>query len=97
MLGEEARRLGCAWTVVGGVEDHVHVSCAIPATLAVAALAQQIKGANARFAGARGTVVRWQRGYGASSVSPDDVPALKAYVRKQAVHDRLGGGIAGWE
>ena len=97
MLGEEARRLGCAWAVVGGVEDHVHMLCAIPTTLAVAALAQQIEGASARCAGARGTVVRWQRGYGASSVSPDDVPALKAYVRKQAVHDRLGGGIAGWE
>ena len=25
MLGEEARRLGCAWAVVGGVEDHVHM------------------------------------------------------------------------
>ncbi len=23
MLGEEARRLGSAWAVVGGVEDHV--------------------------------------------------------------------------
>ncbi len=40
MLGEEARRLGCAWAVVGGVEDHVHMLCAIPTTLAVAALAQ---------------------------------------------------------
>ena len=97
MLGEEARRLRCAWAVVGGVEDHVHMLCAIPTTLAVAALAQQIKGASARCAGARGAVVRWQRGYGVFSVSPDGVPALEAYVREQAVHHRLGGVIAGWE
>ena len=58
MLGEEARRLGCAWAVVGGVEDHVHMLCAILTTLAVAAPAQQIKGASARSVGVRGTVVR---------------------------------------
>ena len=66
-------------------------------TLAVAALAQQVKGASARCAGARGIVVRWQRGYGAFSVSPDGVPALEAYLREQAAHHRLGGVIARWE
>ena len=29
MLGEEARRLGCAWAVVGGVEDHTLSPCTL--------------------------------------------------------------------
>lgn len=97
MLGDEARRSGCAWSVVGGVEDHVHVLCAFPTTLAVATLVQQLKGASARFAAARGAGLHWKRGYAAFSVSPGAVGTVEAYVRNQAAHHRLGSVDHAWE
>lgn len=97
MLGEEARRLGCAWSVAGGVEDHVHLLCAVPTTIAVAHLAQQVKGASARCAAERGVGLKWQAGYGAFSVSPDHVATVEAYVRAQAMHHATGRELAAWE
>jgi hypothetical protein len=32
---------------------------------------------------------RWQRGYGAFSVSPNDVPVVERYVREQRHHHAL--------
>lgn len=98
MLGEEARRSGCTWAVVGGVADHVHVLCAMPATLSVTALVQQIKGASSRVANERsGSGFRWQGGYGAFSVSPDDVPMVEAYIRNQAAHHATASTLPHWE
>lgn len=86
-MAAQARELGCVWAVVGGVEDHVHVLCALPATLAVADLVRHLKGWTARAANARHPdSLRWQGGYGAFSVSPADVPMVEAYVRNQAAH-----------
>ena len=97
MLGEEARSLGCPWAVVGGVADHVHVLCALPTTLAVAPLVQQMKGASARCASARGQPLKWQAGYGVFSVSPEAVPAVEAYVRSQPSHHEAATLTHDWE
>jgi REP element-mobilizing transposase RayT len=84
-IGAEARRMGCAWAVVGGVDDHVHMLCALPAGLAVSTLAKQVKGACARSENVRTEpYLRWQGGYAAFSVSPSAVPEVEAYVRDQA-------------
>jgi putative transposase len=97
MLGNESRRVGCTWAVVGGIETHVHVLCALPATLAVADLVKQIKGASARCAVERGHSLKWQAGYGAFSVSPDTVPTVEAYVRNQAEHHARNTDHDAWE
>ncbi len=98
MIGEEARRNGCSWAVVGGVADHVHVLCALPATLSASDLAHRVKGASSRVANQRSsTPFRWQGGYGVFSVSPPDVPAVEAYVRNQARHHGEASTRADWE
>jgi REP element-mobilizing transposase RayT len=91
MLANTARERGCPWAVVGGIEDHVHVLCALPTTLAVAQLVRDLKGVSARAANQRRPEsFRWQGGYGAFSVSPDAVADVRAYVVQQAEHHRTG-------
>jgi putative transposase len=91
VLAEQARALGCAWAVVGGVDDTVHVLCSLPTTLTVAALVQQLKGWTARAANARAPgSLRWQGGYGTFSVSPRDIPEVEHYVRNQPAHHSAG-------
>jgi REP element-mobilizing transposase RayT len=97
MLGQEARTLGCAWAVVGGIEDPIHLLCSIPATLEIATLVHQVKGASARCATKHGQTLKWQVGYGAFSVSPDAVDVVEAYVRNQAEHHHGNAALPGWE
>jgi len=88
-LAEQARSFGCAWAVVGGPDDHVHVLCALPTTVAIAGLVQHLKGWPLRAANAREPdSLGWQGGYGAFSVTPADVPGTECYVREQAAHHR---------
>jgi REP element-mobilizing transposase RayT len=110
MLGVEARQLvwgtiartawdlGCTWVGVGGIEDHVHVLCAIPTTLPVAELAHRLKGVSARATNLRApNSLRWQGGYGAFSVSPHEVSTVEAYIRNQELHHRSGSSDPAWE
>ncbi|HEY3413072.1 MAG TPA: IS200/IS605 family transposase [Armatimonadota bacterium] len=74
---------------VGGVEDHVHLLVRVPATITVASLVRQVKGASShllthQIPGADG--FKWQGAYGAFTVSHRDVPIVKDYVRGQAQH-----------
>lgn len=93
-----AREIGCPWVVVGGVEDHVHLLCALPATLAVAELANRVKGGSSRAANARNPEsLRWQGGYAVFSVSPRDRDMLEAYVRNQELHHSGRLELAEWE
>ncbi len=87
VLAEQARGLGCPWAVVGGTSDHVHLLCAMPTSLTVAALVQQLKGWTTRAANQiTADPLKWQGGYGVFSVSSSDVPRIEAYVRNQARH-----------
>ena len=97
-LAAQAREVGCTWAIAGGVEDHVHVLCALPASLSVADLVRHIKGWTARAANSRQTgSLRWQGGYGAFTVSPADVPTIEAYVRNQALHHAGHDLCDAWE
>ena len=92
-LAEKARALGCEPVHVGGVADHVHVLVGIPATLAIAELVGQLKGASSHLANHRllpGGQFRWQNAYGAFTVSPSDYAKVRDYVNGQAAHHRTG-------
>jgi REP element-mobilizing transposase RayT len=81
--------LDCAPRAIGGVADHVHLLARIPATTPVAQLLADVKGASAHAVNHRlapGSGFRWQTGYFAQSVSPDDVPAVERYICDQSRH-----------
>jgi len=91
LIARQARRKGCPVVVVGGTEDHVHVLLTLPATVSVAELARQCKGATARFANKAGTSpIRWQGGYGAFSVGESEFAAVRSYIEHQQQHHAHG-------
>ncbi len=88
----EAKKLGCIVLCIGGTEDHVHLLIRLPRTLSVASLAGQIKGVSSTVARnlVPDTGFGWQSGYGAFSVSPMDVAAVRHYIANQKQHHAEG-------
>jgi REP element-mobilizing transposase RayT len=76
---------------VGGVEDHVHILCRLSKTLDVSTLIRELKRDSSRWIkeeNSRLADFYWQQGYGAFSVSPAHVQALKEYIANQEEHHR---------
>ncbi len=88
-LGGTCNKLGCQVLRVGGVADHVHVLCRLGRTMAVADLVKELKRNSSQWLKDRsGEPFYWQNGYGAFSVSPGHVEALRAYIANQEEHHR---------
>ena len=82
---------GVEMGAVGGVEDHVHIACRLCKTSDVAALIKALKHGSSIWIKSEFKnqgAFHWQNGYGAFSVSPSHVPALKEYIRNQEEHHR---------
>ncbi len=83
-----ARNLDYEPLAVGGTENHLHLLLRLPAHVPVADAAQKLKANSSRWLGENGTWFGWQHGYGAFSVSPSNVEAVRRYVQNQAEHHR---------
>ncbi|HLE32265.1 MAG TPA: IS200/IS605 family transposase [Bacteroidota bacterium] len=70
-----------------GIEDHTHVLVSAPADIA-----EHLKGASSHYlnTSAAGLNFRWQGGYGVVTVSPDNLAAVRWYIRRQKEHYRNG-------
>ena len=88
-LAGACRNLDSPSLQVGGVEDHVHILCQLSKTLSVADLVRELKRESSKWLKPRIANVQWQQGYGAFSVSPSHVDALKDYIRNQQEHHRI--------
>jgi REP element-mobilizing transposase RayT len=83
--------LDCPALIIGGVENHVHILCRFGKTIELAALLRELKRDSSKWIkdnDSRLTDFPWQAGYGAFSVSPSNIDALKEYIRNQEEHDR---------
>ena len=73
--------------------DHVHLLARVPATFAVAALVKRLKGSSShritREHGGEG-FFKWQKGYGAFTVSRWDLARVREYIRRQKEHHGTG-------
>lgn len=87
-LGGIAKGEGFALIAAGGMADHVHLLVEIPATLSVAQAVQKLKGSSSRW---MGDGFSWQQGYGAFSVSPSQISAVKKYIENQERHHEKRG------
>ncbi len=75
--------------IVGGVEDHVHIFCRQSKNIALKTLVAEIKRESSKWIKTQGSKFEqfyWQGGYGAFSVSPSHVNALKTYISNQREH-----------
>jgi REP-associated tyrosine transposase len=89
ILLAKARELQCDVVALKGMPDHFHLLMRIPTTICVADLVKEVKGASSHFATHEvtpGRFFKWQGGYGAFSVSPEQVPTVRSYVERQEAH-----------
>lgn len=78
---------------INGVEDHVHILFKLHTTQTVAKIMQKVKGASSKWINDNEFMIdeevfSWQDGYGAISVSPDRIDAVRNYIRNQEIHHR---------
>jgi putative transposase len=88
-LGGICKNLECNPVKIGGHTDHVHILCMLSKKIAVMKLLETVKSHSSKWMKAKGPSLSdfyWQDGYGAFSVSPSRVEALKDYIERQAEH-----------
>ena len=96
----KCRELQCEPLALGGMPDHVHLLVRITTTLCVADLVKGVKGSSSHLQTQhlnQNSFFKWQGAYGAFTVSPDVIPAVKAYIENQKQHHALGGLWEEWE
>jgi REP element-mobilizing transposase RayT len=74
----------------GGVDDHVHILCALSRTLSPAELLEEVKKSSSKWMKADGGVAgfAWQAGYGAFSIGESQTDAVIHYIQNQDEHHR---------
>jgi putative transposase len=90
-LGSLAEHSGCHSHVVGGVEDHVHMLCALSRTITIAALVRELKRASSLWIKTRAKGYEgfaWQTGYGVFSVGYSQIDDVRRYIDSQEEHHR---------
>jgi len=88
-LATVARNAGCECFRVGGVADHVHLAINLSRTTTTAKMVEELKTSSSRWLKAQSptfAAFAWQRGYGAFSVGPSDLVALRHYIDTQEKH-----------
>jgi putative transposase len=90
-LATVARNADCECYRVGGVADHVHLAIRLSRTTTVAHLIEELKTSSSKWLKTQSPTLAqfaWQNGYGAFSVSPSDLEALRTYIDNQEKHHK---------
>jgi putative transposase len=81
----------CPAIVINGVEDHVHIFCALSRKISIAGLVEEVKtepSKRMKKQGVEYSQFHWQNGYGVFSVSPSNREPVAEYIRNQEEHHR---------
>jgi len=90
-LATVSRNADCECYRVGGVSDHVHLALRLSRTMTMAKLIELLNTSSSKWLKAQSPELgffSWQRGYGAFSVGPSDLEALRRYIDGQEEHHR---------
>lgn len=89
-LGGCVRTSGGVALEVGGIADHVHLLVSLKATQSVAELLKEIKQSSSLWVHEELGKAKfsWQEGYGAFTVSPSQIEAVRDYIANQEMHHR---------
>jgi putative transposase len=90
-LAGACRALGSEAYRVGGTQEHVHIACTLPRTLAVSKLVEEIKKSSSAWLKTKGAGCKgfaWQAGYGAFSLGHSQLGSLIRYIESQQEHHR---------
>jgi REP element-mobilizing transposase RayT len=75
---------------IGGVEDHVHILAGLSPSLAVSDVIRDVKASSSKWMSEDLEIrsFKWQKGFGAFTVSYDRVDAVSNYIRNQEEHHK---------
>ncbi len=88
-LGGTCQHLKSPSLIVGGVDDHTPILCRLSRTQAVSELVRELKRESSKWIKSKDDSLadfHWQDGYGAFSISPSHVKALRGYIADQEKH-----------
>ena len=71
---------------IGGTDNHIHILCLLSRKIALMKFVQEIKAVSSKWIKTRGRKYEdffWQEGYGAFSVSPNNIFAVTEYIKNQ--------------
>ena len=76
---------------IGGTANHVHIACALPRTLTVSRLVEELKRSSVKWLKSQAPALAdfaWQVEYGAFSVGQAELRALLDYIDNQGEYHR---------
>jgi REP element-mobilizing transposase RayT len=88
-LGGILANLECQPVIAGGVEDHVHLLCALSRTCTAADMVKEVKRGSSLWLKTRSADLAdfaWQSGYGIFSVGFSQIEAVRKYISGQEEH-----------
>ena len=77
--------------LINGVQDHIHILCAISRRFAIKDIIKESKTETAKWIKLQGRAYadfQWQAGYGSFLVSPSDVEQVKRYIAREEQHHK---------
>ncbi len=76
---------------IGGTDNHIHMLCLLSRKIALMKLVQKVKAHSSKWIKTKGEKYKslsWQDGYGAFSVSPNNIFVVKNYIKNQREHHK---------
>jgi putative transposase len=90
-LGGILANLDCQPIIVGGVEDHVHLLCALSRTCEAATMVKEVKRGSSLWVKTKSPDLRdfaWQNDYGIFSIGFSQIASVRSYISGQEEHHR---------
>jgi putative transposase len=90
-LGGIVSHLDSQPIICGGVEDHVHLLCALSRTCVPAEMVKELKRGSSLWIKTKSPELRdfaWQSGYGIFSIGYSQIDAARTYIADQEEHHR---------
>ncbi|MBI5773223.1 MAG: IS200/IS605 family transposase [Verrucomicrobia bacterium] len=90
-LGGILANLDCQPIIVGGVEDHVHLLCALSRTCTAVEMVKEVKRSSSLWVKTKSPELQdfaWQNGYGIFSVGFSQIGPVRDYIAGQEEHHR---------
>ncbi|HEX4265781.1 MAG TPA: IS200/IS605 family transposase [Verrucomicrobiae bacterium] len=90
-LGGALTTLDCQPIIVGGIQDHVHLLCAMSPACKAAEMVKELKRGSASLLKTRGSDLKefaWQNGCGIFSIGFSQIKSARDYIARQEAHHR---------
>jgi putative transposase len=90
-IGGILTKLECQPIITGGVEDHIHLLCALSRTCDMSEMIKEVKRGSSLWIKTDQTDLKdfaWQSGYGIFSIGFSQIDPVRKYIAEQEEHHR---------